>query len=240
MTTDPALLEILDLELSYGDVRVLETVSLSVNEGEIVALIGPNAAGKTSLLKTVMGLIRPSKGTVNYKGRPIQGRSPEDLVAQGISLVPEGARVFQEMSVLDNLKMGSYCSRARANRNRNLDSVFAVFPRLAERLRQKAGTLSGGERQMLAVGRALMSEPTLLLLDEPSLGLQPLMVKRVFETIAGIAADGLTVLLVEQNVRMSLRIAHRAYVLERGRITLHGAPSSLLDSEHVRKAYLSV
>jgi branched-chain amino acid transport system ATP-binding protein len=234
------LLNVNGIDVFYRDVQVLWDISLHVNKGEIVTVIGPNGAGKSTLLNTIVGFQHPTKGAVTFNGSSIDHLPPEKVVQLGLTIVPEGARVFSEMSVLDNLKMGSYIKSARAERNKTLDEVFSFFPRLHERSGQKGGTLSGGERQMLAIGRALMSRPSLLLLDEPSLGLAPLLVTKVFETIRSIAATGLTVLLVEQNVHLSLEITDRAYVLENGRIAMEGSGGELTKDEHIKKAYLAI
>ncbi|MBI5569371.1 MAG: ABC transporter ATP-binding protein [Desulfomonile tiedjei] len=228
------------IDVSYRDVQVLRDVSLYVCKGEIVTVIGPNGAGKSTLLNTIVGFRHPHKGSIVFEDQPIDHLTPEKVVRHGLTTVPEGARVFAEMSVLDNLKMGSYLKEARGRRDETLQRVFQFFPRLAERMHQKGGTLSGGERQMLAISRALMSRPKLLLLDEPSLGLAPLLVIKVFEAIRGIAATGVTVLLVEQNVHYSLEITDRAYVLENGRIVLQGTGHEMSDNDHVRKSYLAL
>ncbi len=239
------MLRINRIKVFYGDVQVLWDVSLKVDEGEIVTVVGPNGSGKSTLLHAVVNLNHPKKtdqmdSGIFYRGNRMDGFSPEETVKFGIAIVPEGARVFPEMSVLDNLKMGSYIKKAREVREKTLEEVYALFPRLKERETQKAKTLSGGERQMLAVGRALMSKPDLLLLDEPSLGLQPMLVTRTFEAIREINRKGVTILLVEQNVNYSLEISHRAYVLENGRIVLEGKGSELLNNQHVKKAYLAM
>ncbi len=233
------------INVSYGDVQVLWDVSLRVKEGEIVAVIGSNGSGKSTLLRTIVNLNRIQgadglRGGISYRGNRIDGFTPEETVRLGITIVPEGSRVFPEMNVLDNLKMGSYMKRAREFRERTLDETFDLFPRLKERRFQKAKTLSGGERQMLALGMALMSKPSLLLLDEPSLGLQPSFVTRTFEAIQEINRRGVTVLLVEQNVTCSLEISNRAYVLENGRMVLEGEGKELLNSPHIKKAYLAL
>lgn len=220
-------------------------MSLKVNHGEIVTVIGSNGSGKSTLLRTLVNLNRPRKmdsheGGIYYQGDRIDGLSPEETVKLGITLVPEGAKIFHEMSVLENLKMGSYLKRAREARESSLVDVFGLFPRLKERQSQKAKTLSGGERQMLALGMALMGKPTLLLLDEPSLGLQPNLVTQAFEAIQKINQKGITLLLVEQNVQYSLNVCHRAYVLENGRMILEGKGAELLGSPYVRKAYLAL
>ena len=236
-----AMLALDGVDAGYGSLQVLRGVTLSVAPGEIVSLIGPNGAGKTTVIRAILGLIplRPrSGGAIRFRGLRIDGLAPEDIVRRGIAVVPEGARVFPEMSVLDNLRMGALSGRARAREDRTLPEVYAMFPRLEERERQLARTLSGGERQMLAIGRALMSCPELLLLDEPSLGLQPSLVRGIIEAIRDINQRGITVLLVEQNVHIALPISHRGYVLEQGRVTLEDAGAALLDNPHVRVSYL--
>ncbi len=237
---DQALLKVDRINVSYKDVQVLRDVTLEVRKGEIVTVIGPNGAGKSTLMNTLVGFLHPVTGSITFNGRSIERVPPEKVVQFGLTIVPEGARVFSEMSVLDNLKMGSYIKSARAERDRTLEQVFSFLPRLQERTSQKAGTLSGGERQMLAIGRALMSRPTLLLLDEPSLGLAPILVGKVFETVKGIAATGLTVLLVEQNVHSSLELTDRGYVLENGRVIMEGTGSDLLNNAHIKKSYLAI
>jgi branched-chain amino acid transport system ATP-binding protein len=239
------MLRIEKINVFYGDVQVLWNVSLRVDEKEIIAVVGPNGAGKSTLLRTIVNLNHPKKigpkdGGIFYRGSRLDGFSPEETVKLGVAIVPEGARVFPEMSILDNLKMGSYIKKAREARGKTLEEVYALFPRLGEKQSQKAKTLSGGERQMLAVGRALMSKPELLLLDEPSLGLQPILVTRTFEAIQSINQKGVTILLVEQNVNYSLEISHRAYILENGRIALEGKGKELLNNQHVKKAYLAM
>jgi branched-chain amino acid transport system ATP-binding protein len=239
------MLEIDRINVFYGDIQVLWDVSLQVNGEEIVTVIGPNGAGKSTLLKTVVNLLHPEKserggGKIIYQGKSIESLSPEETVRLGMAIVPEGSRVFPEMSVLDNLRMGSYIDGARARRKETLEEVFSLFPFLKERIEQKAGTLSGGERQMLAIGRALMSRPELLLLDEPSLGLQPLFVARIFEVIGEVNRRGMAVLLVEQNVQYSLEISHRGYVLENGRIALQGKGGDLLANPHIKQFYLAM
>jgi len=239
------MLKIERINVYYGDVHVLWDLSLHVSAGEIVSIIGPNGAGKSTLLRTVVNLLKPAKGDpdqgrITFRGRDLSPLSPEDTVRLGITIVPEGSRVFPDMTVLDNLLMGSYVEPARLQREKTLKEVFGLFPKLEERLLQKARTLSGGERQMLAIGRALMSRPTLLLLDEPSLGLQPLLVVKTFETVREINRRGMTILLVEQNVQFSLEMSDRAYVLENGRIASHGKASDLLENEHIKKFYLAL
>ncbi len=237
---DEALLKVSGIDVFYKDVQVLRDVSLEVQKGEIVTVIGPNGAGKSTLLRTIMGFEHPGKGSITFNGDAIGRLTPERTVPLGLTIVPEGARVFADMSVLDNLKMGSYIKSARSAREQSLEQVFTLFPRLHERAHQKGGTLSGGERQMLAIGRALMSRPTLLLLDEPSLGLAPILVTSVFEAVLEIANVGVTVLLVEQNVHVSLEITDRAYVLENGRMVMEGEGTDLAHNDHVRKAYLAI
>lgn len=237
---DQALLKVDRINVSYKDVQVLRDVTLEVHKGEIVTVIGPNGAGKSTLMNTLVGFLHPETGSISFNGSPIERVPPEKVVQLGLTIVPEGARVFSEMNVLDNLKMGSYIKSARAERNSSLEQVFSFFPRLHERVDQRAGTLSGGERQMLAIGRALMSRPSLLLLDEPSLGLAPILVGKVFETIKEIAATGLTVLLVEQNVHSSLELADRGYVLENGRVIMEGSGLELMNNAHIKKSYLAI
>ena len=235
------MLALEDVEAGYGQLQVLRRVTLRVAPGEIVSLIGPNGAGKTTVIRAVLGLIplRPrGRGAIHFKGERIDGLAPEEIVRRGIAVVPEGARVFPEMTVRDNLRMGALAEPGRGREAQTLREVHAMFPRLEERHRQLARTLSGGERQMLAMGRALMSCPELLLLDEPSLGLQPSLVRTIIEAIRGINQRGITVLLIEQNVHIALPISHRGYVLEQGRVTLEDAGLALLDNPHVRVSYL--
>jgi branched-chain amino acid transport system ATP-binding protein len=232
------LLEVRDLDFAYGDVQVLRGVSLSVNAGEIVTLVGSNGAGKSTTLRNVSRLLRPRSGTIAFDGHDLTRLSSHEVVELGVVQVPEGRRVFPEMTVLENLRMGSYVKSTRADRAKNLDRGLTLFPRLRERVGQLAGTLSGGEQQMLAIARGLMARPRLLLLDEPSLGLSPLLVQTIFETIRQINAQGISVLLVEQNVYQSLRIAARGYVLETGRIALEGPGKDLLSNAQVKAAFL--
>ena len=234
------MLEVRNLSVAYGDVRVLHGVTLRVARGEIVSLVGANGAGKTTTLRAVSGLLPVLEGEVRFDGEPITGIAPSRIVARGLAHVPEGRRLFTNMTVQENLEMGAYLPRAKATLTETLAWVTSLFPRLGERGAQLAGTLSGGEQQMLAIGRALMSRPRLLILDEPSLGLAPIMVKTIFDAITRIAGDGTTVLLVEQNLVQSLRLSHRAYVLETGRIVLEGTGAELLANPHTRKAFLGV
>ena len=233
-----ALLEVRDLDFAYGDVQVLRGVSLTVNAGEIVTLVGSNGAGKSTTLRNVSRLLRPRAGSIVFDGHDLTKLSSHEVVELGVIHVPEGRRVFPEMTVLENLRMGSYAKGARADREKNLERGLTLFPRLKERIGQLAGTLSGGEQQMLAIARGLMAKPRLLLLDEPSLGLSPLLVRTIFDTIAQINGQGTSVLLVEQNVFQSLRIAARGYVLEIGRIALSGTGADLLANDQVKAAFL--
>ncbi|HTE38459.1 MAG TPA: ABC transporter ATP-binding protein [Reyranella sp.] len=231
------MLEVRGLRAGYGAIEILRGVDLAVSAGEIVALLGSNGAGKSTLNNNVSGIYRPFGGTIRFEGRDIAGEASKRIVESGLIQVPEGRRVFPNLSVRDNLELGSY-RRGRAARQKNLDRVVAIFPRLRERWTQAAGTLSGGEQQMLAIGRGLMGEPRLLILDEPSLGLSPLLVEEMFTLISRLNAEGLAILLVEQNVVQSLAIAHRAYVLEGGRIALSGKASELAEHPGLRKSYL--
>jgi len=222
----------------YGPVEALKGISLEVREGEIVTLIGANGAGKSTTLRTISGLVRPTSGSIKYEGRELTALPPERIVAMGIAHVPEGRRVFPMMTVLENLELGAFPRKDAAGVRQDMEFVFSLFPRLAERRKQLAGTMSGGEQQMLAIARALMARPKLLLLDEPSMGLAPRIVESIFEVIQDINRQGTTVLLVEQNAHLALSIAHRGYVLETGRIVLSGTARSLLENEAVRRAYL--
>ena len=226
------------INVYYGAIHAIKDISIEVNEGEIVTLIGANGAGKSTTLRTISGLLKPKTGTVKFEGQDIAGLPAQGIVSLGISQVPEGRRVFANMTVMENLELGAYLRSDKKEIKEDLKSVFERFPRLAERRGQLSGTLSGGEQQMLAMGRALMSRPRLLLLAEPSMGLAPLLVKEIFSIIKEINASGTTVLLVEQNANMALSIAHKAYVLETGRIILSGDAKELAASEEVRKAYL--
>lgn len=232
------MLVLQDVNVYYGAIHALKGISLEVNEGEIVTLIGSNGAGKSTSLKTISGLLRPKQGKLSFNGTDITTVQPQEIVAKGISQVPEGRRVFANMTVTENLDLGAYLRKDKAEIKKDLERVFELFPRLNERKNQLSGTLSGGEQQMLAMGRALMSRPKLLLLDEPSMGLAPILVKQIFSIIKEINKTGTTILLVEQNAHMALSIAHRAYVLETGRIVLSGSAEELAASEEVRKAYL--
>ncbi|MFC2287447.1 MAG: ABC transporter ATP-binding protein [Selenomonas sp.] len=232
------MLKIDNIHVYYGAIHALKGVSLEVHKGEIVTLIGANGAGKSTTLRTVSGLLTPKSGGISFLGENIAGMPAHEIVKHGISQVPEGRRIFAEMSVQENLEMGAFTRKDKAGVEKDFEIVYNRFPRLKERRKQQAGTLSGGEQQMLAMGRALMSRPKLLLLDEPSMGLAPLLIKEIFSIIEDINREGTTVLLVEQNANMALSIAHRAYVMETGRITLQGAAKELAASEDVRKAYL--
>ena len=232
------LLETCRLEVSYGGIRAVKGIDLSVGEGEIVCLIGANGAGKTTTLKAIAGLLPAARDAVRFAGTPIGGEKAHRLVRRGLALVPEGRGVFGALTVDENLAMGAYVRDDRAAIRADSDRIYELFPRLRERRRQSAGTMSGGEQQMLAIGRALMSRPKLLLLDEPSMGLAPIMVQRIFETIVGVVRGGVTVLLVEQNARLALEIATRGYVMESGAITLTAPARDLLADERVRHVYL--
>jgi branched-chain amino acid transport system ATP-binding protein len=233
-----ARLRIEGLEVAYGDMVAVRDVSLTVEPGELVALIGANGSGKTTTLRAVSGLLRPRRGRIELDGRRIDGLSPAAIVARGIAHVPEGRQLFPSMTVEENLLLGARTPAARSDRSRTLAQVFELFPRLAERRRQAAGSLSGGEQQMCAIGRALMARPSLLMLDEPSLGLAPVVVGTIFDNLRRINRDGTTVLLVEQNVLRALRLSHRAYVLENGTIALEGPRERLLADEGIKRAYL--
>jgi branched-chain amino acid transport system ATP-binding protein len=233
-----ALLELVNLHVYYGNIHALKGISLHVEEGEIVALLGSNGAGKTTTLRTISGLLRPREGTVHLRGEPIGHLPPHDIVFRGIGHAPEGRRIFARLTVSENLEMGAYARTDTAGIRDDLERVFALFPRLRERIGQVAGTLSGGEQQMLAIGRALMARPRVLLLDEPSMGLAPVLVEQIFETVKGINAQGTTILLVEQNAYMALAIAQRGYVLRTGEIALSGTAAELQANEEVRRAYL--
>ena len=233
-----ALLEIKDLEVNYGVIKAIKGVSFDVNEGEIIALIGANGAGKTTILHTITGLIQAKKGSIVFDGKELTKTPPHKIVSMGMAHVPEGRRIFQQLSVLENLKLGAYTRKDKSEIASTLKMVYERFPRLEERKNQVAGTLSGGEQQLLAMGRALMSKPRIILMDEPSMGLSPLLVSEIFDIIKVINESGTTVLLVEQNAKKALSIADRAYVLETGKITLSGDAKDLINDESVKKAYL--
>ena len=230
------ILEIRDLSVSYGGINAVKDIDLDVPEGQIVTLIGANGAGKSTILRTISGLVKTKTGSVTYEGKELLGKSPDYIVSQGVTLVPEGRRVFTDLTVLENLKIGAYLRKDDIEPD--IEYVYSLFPRLKERAWQYAGTLSGGEQQMLAVGRALMSRPKLIMMDEPSLGLAPLVVKSIFDIIKTINQKGITVLLIEQNANMALMAAHTAYVLETGSITMKGTGAELLADERIKEAYL--
>jgi branched-chain amino acid transport system ATP-binding protein len=232
------MLRLEKVDAYYKELQALWSISLTVNEGEIVALIGPNGAGKTTTLRIISGLHKPASGEISFMNQSISKLPSNKIVELGLSQVPETGKIFTAMSVYENLELGAFMKRARKGKNKSLERVFEIFPRLAERKDQSAGTLSGGERQMLAIGRALMSEPRMLMLDEPSFGLAPILVEHMFETIARINEQGVAILLVEQNVQAALELAHRAYLLENGRIVGEGNGKQLLSFESVRSAYL--
>ncbi|MBI3975034.1 MAG: ABC transporter ATP-binding protein [Armatimonadetes bacterium] len=233
-----ALLDLESVHVYYGNIHALKGISLTVEEGEIVALLGANGAGKTTTLRTISGLLRPREGRVRLRGEPIDTLPPHVIVYKGIGHAPEGRRIFARLTVEENLKMGAYARSDAQGIRDDMDRVFVLFPRLKERIAQVAGTLSGGEQQMLAIGRALMARPRLLLLDEPSMGLAPVLVEQIFETVKSINQQGTTILLVEQNAYMALTIAHRGYVLQTGEIALSGRAEELQANEEVRRAYL--
>jgi len=235
-----ALLEVSGIDVFYGRVQALHGESLEVDQGEVVALIGSNGAGKTTTLRTISGLHHPVRGTIKFDGKDITRSEPQNIVNLGICQSPEGRRLFTRMSVLDNLRMGAYTRRNQADIKKDMDRVFELFPRLKERLNQVAGTLSGGEQQMCAMGRALMAKPKLLMLDEPSLGLAPILVETIFQIVREINAQGTPVLLVEQNATKALEVAHRGYVLETGNIVHSGTGKELLSSKEVQTAYLGM
>ena len=232
------MLDLADVHTYYGNIRALRGLSLSVERGEIVTLIGANGAGKTTTLRTILGLVRPRRGSVSFNGTRVDAMSTDRIVRLGIAQSPEGRHIFPRMSVLENLELGAFVRSDRDGIAPDLERVFALFPRLRERVTQKGGTLSGGEQQMLAISRALMARPGLLLLDEPSMGLSPILVETIFRIIQDINRQGTTILLVEQNARMALRVAHRGYVIQTGRIVLHDTAAALLRSDLVRKTYL--
>lgn len=232
------MLKVKNLDVYYGNIQALKGISLEINEGEVVTLIGANGAGKSTLLKTISGLLKPKQGQIEYEGSSIVGKQAQAIVKLGISHVPEGRRVFANMTVAENLELGAFLRKDKEGIKQDIEKVYGLFPRLLERMKQQAGTLSGGEQQMLAMGRALMARPRLLLLDEPSMGLAPLLVKQIFEIIEDISATGTTILLVEQNANLALSIADRAYVVETGKIVLSGEANELIASDEIKSAYL--
>ncbi len=232
------LLKVTGLKVSYGGIQAVKGIDFEVREGELVSLIGSNGAGKTTTMKAITGILPINAGDIEYRGQSIRGQGPWDLVKQGLAMVPEGRGVFTRMSILENLQMGAYVREDAAAIADDIDNVFGIFPRLQERAKQLAGTLSGGEQQMLAMGRALMSRPQVLLMDEPSMGLSPLMVEKIFEVVRDVSAQGVTVLLVEQNASRALSIADRGYVMDSGLITMAGDAQQLLKDPRVRAAYL--
>jgi len=235
------VLRLYNVQTFYGNVQVLKDLSMEVSQGEIITLIGANGAGKTTTLMSISGIVPPRAGEFLFDNKPIQNMSPDDIVASGISLVPEGRRIFPRLTVMENLDMGAFLRRDKADIKKDVNHIFELFPILAERRNQLGGTLSGGEQQMLAISRALMARPRLLLLDEPSLGLGPIFVKLIFDIIRKINTESrTTIFLVEQNAHMALKVAHRGYVMENGRITLEGSADTLLHNEDVKKAYLGI
>ena len=232
------MLQLQGVDTFYGPSQILNDVSLQVNQGEIVCLLGANAAGKTTTMKTIFGIVRPRRGVVSFEGQQISGTSTDNIIGKGLALVPEGRRVFSRMSVHENLEMGAYMRNNRAELQSDIERVYTLFPRLKERDKQLSGTMSGGEQQMLAIGRALMSRPRLMCMDEPSMGLSPILVQTVFDTIQEIRKTGVTIFVVEQNAFMALNVADRGYVLQQGRIVLSDTSKNLLDNDLVRRAYL--
>jgi branched-chain amino acid transport system ATP-binding protein len=237
-TPGPLLLDVKNVHTHYGPLHVLKGVSYEIHEGEIVSLLGGNASGKSTTMKTVLGLVRPTEGTVSFRGEPIHALRTSEIVKRGIAPVPEGRRVFPRMTILENLEMGRYTRRAEPGWDQELERVFGLFPLLRDRRHQLAGTMSGGEQQMLAIGRALMTRPALLCMDEPSMGLAPRLVEEVFDIIQAINEQGTTVFVIEQNVNMALSIAHRGYVLQMGEVVLSGAAQELLENPLIQRAYL--
>ncbi len=235
-----SLLKIDRLNAGYGDIQVLFDLSIEVHQGEVLSIIGANGVGKTTLLKTLSGLMSASSGIVYFKGQEIQGLPPEKIVDLGIIQIPEGRRLFSLMSVLENLEMGAYTPKARARREERLKEIYQIFPRLQERASQLAGTLSGGEQQMVAIGRGLMAKPEVLMLDEPSMGLSPVLREETFRVVKKIAETGVTIMLIEQDVKHSLSISDRAYVMERGEVVMEGTGAELLVNPHIKKAYLGI
>ena len=234
------MLDVKQISGGYGDIQILRKISLKIARGEMVSVLGANGAGKTTLLLTLSGILRPTEGEIYFLNERIDGLEPHLIVQKGVVRIPEGRKIFQEMTVLENLELGSYIRTAKRYRKENLSKVFVLFPRLEERKNQFAGTLSGGEQQMLAIGRGLMTLPQILMLDEPSLGLAPLIVMNLFEVIKGINQEGTTILLVEQNMQLALSTVQRGYVLENGRIVLEGKSENLLKEDYMRKAYLGI
>jgi branched-chain amino acid transport system ATP-binding protein len=235
------MLSLANVDVFYGGIQALWQASLEVRAGEIVTIVGSNGAGKSTILRTITGLLKPKRGAIEYKGKAIHQMGADEIVREGISMVPEGRELFPRMSVRENLELGAaYVDNARSKTAESLEWVYSLFPKLRERATQLAGTLSGGEQQMVAIGRALMSRPSILLMDEPSLGLSPLIVREVFQTTQRINREWLTILLVEQNVRQSLKMSHRAYVLENGRIVMEGVGRELMENAHVKEAYLGL
>jgi len=234
------MLSVKDLHVHYGAIHAIKGISLSVNDGEVVSLIGANGAGKTTILHTITGLVKATSGEITYNGVNLRTTAPNKIITLGMAHVPEGRHVFSRMTVMENLRMGAYTLRDNERIKQNIETVFKSFPRLKERAKQVAGTLSGGEQQMLATGRALMTNPKILLMDEPSMGLSPILVKEIFHIIETLHDKGITILLVEQNAKIALSISSRAYVLETGSIVMHGDAAALLEDDRVRKAYLGV
>ncbi len=237
-TTKSTMLQLSGVNTYYGPSHVLQNVSLEVKKGEIVCLLGANAAGKTTTMKTIFGLVRPRSGSVQFEGKPIERKLTGEIVTSGLALVPEARRIFPRMTVLENLEMGAFSRRNKAEVQAEMEHVFQVFPRIKERVKQVAGTMSGGEQQMLAMGRAMMSRPSMICMDEPSMGLSPILVETVFNTILRIRDEGVTIFLVEQNASMALSLADRGYVLQTGRIVLSDTAANLLTNDLVRQAYL--
>jgi len=233
-----ALLEVNDVHTYYGNIHALKGISIKVEQGEVVTLIGSNGAGKSTTLKTISGLLRPRTGNIMFQGKRLDHMEPDDVLKSGVAQSPEGRRIFSRMTVMENLEMGAFARTDKAAVKQDMERVFTLFPRLKERLNQKGGTMSGGEQQMLAIGRALMSEPKVLLLDEPSMGLSPILVETIFQVVRDINKQGTTILLVEQNALLALQVANRGYVLQTGTIVMEDTGENLLKSELVRKAYL--
>jgi branched-chain amino acid transport system ATP-binding protein len=234
------MLKLHGISAGYGGTEIIRNVSLEVNKGEVVTIVGANGAGKTTTLRTICGIVKPESGSIEFEGRKLDGLRSDEIVTAGITMVPEGRQLFPHISVRDNLLMGAYKRSARSMANQRMDEVLQIFPRVRERLAQMAGSLSGGEQQMVAIARGLMANPTLLMFDEPSLGLSPLLMSQVFDVIDQIVELGTTVLIVEQNIVHTLKIADRGYVLENGEITMTGTGQELLDNPHIRKAYLGI